>query len=147
MYQPVRRGGPFDQYAIEVARDSIRRRLTNVGYPFTEVLVNSDVQRSDSVPALAGGAPSAGDGEGRAPPGGRGGAAAAIAQRTAQVEFNIIPGALVHLGEVAVQVQPREGTKQQIPSDVVRDIIGLKPGRLYRQDELERATRNLFEKE
>jgi outer membrane protein insertion porin family/translocation and assembly module TamA len=61
------------------------------------------------------------------------------------VEFNIIPGALVHLGEVAVQVQPREGTKQQIPSDVVRDLIGLKPGRLYRQDELERATRNLYQ--
>jgi outer membrane protein insertion porin family/translocation and assembly module TamA len=142
---PVRVRGPYDQFAIEVARDSIRRRLTNVGYPFAEVLVNSDVQRGDSAP------PTLAEGDGTRPPGvdgargGDGAEGAPNAQRTAQVEFSVIPGALTRIGSVTVQVQPRPGTKQQIPSAVVRDIMGLETGRLYRQNALERATRNLYQ--
>jgi outer membrane protein assembly complex protein YaeT len=114
---PVRVGGPFDQYQIEVARDSIRRRLTNTGYPYAEVLVNSDVVR----------------------------AANDSARRVANVEFNVITGVRAKLGEIAVHVDPREGSTQQIPNNVVRDLVGLQPGRIYRESELERATRNLYQ--
>ncbi len=114
---PVRRGGPFDQYQVEVARDSIRRRLSNMGYPYAEVLVNSDVLR----------------------------AAEDSGRRVANVEFNVITGVRAKLGPVAVHVDPRQGTTQQIPDDVVRDLIGLEQGRVYRESELERATRNLYQ--
>ena len=150
---PVRVGGAFDQYAVEVARDSIRRRLTNAGYPYADVLVNSDVQRGaplitaargpdggareEGTPSLAGAGDGAADGA----------SAADSTRRTAQVEFNVIAGVPAHLGNLTIEVEPRHGTKQQIPDRIVRDIMGLHPGRLYRQDDLERATRNLYRTE
>jgi outer membrane protein insertion porin family/translocation and assembly module TamA len=114
---PVRVGGPFDQYQVELARDSIRRRLTNAGYPYAEVLVNSDVLRDP----------------------------ADSTRRVANVEFNVISGVQARIGEIAVDVDPREGSTQQIPDDVVRDLLGLEEGRVYRENELERATRNLYQ--
>jgi outer membrane protein insertion porin family len=149
----VRVGGAFDQYAIEVARDSIRRRLTNAGYPYADVLVNSDVQRGAPLVTAAGDAAGAAREEGTPSPAGAGDGAAEgasgadSAQRTAQVEFNVIAGVPAQLGRVTLQVEPRQGTKQQIPDRVVRDIMGLHSGRLYRQDDLERATRNLYRTE
>jgi len=147
---PLRVGGAFDQYAIEVARDSIRRRLTNAGYPYAEVLVNSDVQRGGPLVTADGGAdgsPGGPGGPGGPGEAGDGAVGADSAQRTAQVEFNVIAGVPAHLSRVAVQVEPRQGTKQQIPNRLVRDIMGLHRGRLYRQDDLERATRNLYRTE
>ncbi|MBI3792977.1 MAG: BamA/TamA family outer membrane protein [Gemmatimonadetes bacterium] len=40
---PVRRGGVFDESAINAARDSLLRRLRNLGYPRADVLRNYEV--------------------------------------------------------------------------------------------------------
>jgi len=116
---PVRVGRPFDQYQVELARDSIRRRLTNSGYPYAEVLVNSDVTR----------------------------AADDSTRREATVEFNVISGVRATLGEIAIRVEPRPRKTQQIPDGVVRDLLGLEEGRLFSATELERGTRNLYQTE
>ena len=44
---PVRKGGVFDESAINVARDSLLRRLHNLGYPHADVLRNYEVRRSE----------------------------------------------------------------------------------------------------
>lgn len=116
---PVRVGGLYDQYAIELARDSIRRRLTNAGRPYADVLVQRDVRAS----------------------------ALDTARTVAKLTFEVIPGVPARLGEITVDVTPREGSTQQVPDGVVRDILGLRGGRLYRQSELERGTRNLYQTE
>ena len=43
---PVRRGGIFDEFAINAARDSLARRLRNLGYPRADVLRNYEVDRA-----------------------------------------------------------------------------------------------------
>jgi len=44
---PIARGGPFDKYALEEARDSLARRLRNNGYPDAEVFVGYDTHVAD----------------------------------------------------------------------------------------------------
>ncbi len=43
---PVLRGGIFDEGAINAARDSMQRRLRNLGYPRADVLRNYEVNRA-----------------------------------------------------------------------------------------------------
>ena len=114
---PIARGGAFDQYLLEQTRDSLRRRLADIGYPFSQVLLATDVVRGigpDSV------------------------------RRTATVEYSVKPGPLVTIGQVLVQAVPREGTVQQIPSAVVRRLVGFRSGERYQQGVVERATRALY---
>ncbi|MBC7843318.1 MAG: BamA/TamA family outer membrane protein [Gemmatimonadaceae bacterium] len=114
---PIARGQPFDQYLLEQSRDTLRRRLADVGFPFAQVLLATDV--------MAGTAPD-------------------TTRRTAVVEFSVRPGPLVTIDKVLVQVVPREGRAQEIPSDVVRSLIGLTPGQRFQQSDVERATRALY---
>ncbi len=114
---PIARGGPFDQYLLEQSRDSLRRRLADVGYPFAQVLLATDVMRA---------------------------AGADSTSRTAIVEFSVRTGPRVTLGEVLVKAVPRDGHGQEIPSPVVRQITGLRPGQRYQQSDVERATRALY---
>ena len=116
---PVRVGGLYDQYAIELARDSIRRRLTNAGYPYADVLVQRDVRAS----------------------------ALDTTRTVAKLTFEAIPGVPARLGKISVEVTPREGERRQVPDGVVREILGLDEGRPFRQNELERGTRNLYQTE
>jgi len=44
---PTGQGQPFDQYLLEQSRDSLQRRLSDVGYPFAQVLLGTDVLRGD----------------------------------------------------------------------------------------------------
>jgi outer membrane protein insertion porin family/translocation and assembly module TamA len=60
------------------------------------------------------------------------------------VEFSIRAGPLVTIRNVIVQSVPREGKQQEIPTDVVKGLLGLKPGQRYQQSDVERATRALY---
>lgn len=66
-----------------------------------------------------------------------------IAYDTIRVET----GEFTRLGKVAIQVVPFDSTKQQIPDRIVRKIMGLDPGRVYREDELLDAQRTLYRTE
>jgi outer membrane protein assembly factor BamA len=114
---PIARGQPFDQYLLEQSRDTLRRRLADVGYPFGQVLLATDVMAGAGVDS---------------------------SRRTAVVEFSVRPGPLVTIGSVVVQAVARDGRKQAIPSDVVKSLIGLQPGQRYQQSDVERATRALY---
>ena len=114
---PTGQGQPFDQYLLEQSRDSLRRRLSDVGYPFAEVLLGTDVLRGDGVDST---------------------------RRIAVVEFSVRPGPLVTIASVVVKSVPREGRKQEIPSEVVKGLVGLRPGDRYLQSDVERATRALY---
>ena len=114
---PIARGQPFDQYLLEQTRDTLRRRLADVGYPFGQVLLSTDVMSGDARDST---------------------------RRTAVVEFSVRPGPLVTIGAVIVRAVPREGRTQEIPSDVVKGLVGLRPGQRYQQSDVERATRALY---
>lgn len=66
------------------------------------------------------------------------------AKRVATVKFDVAPGARARIGDVKVSVTPREGTKQQISNAQVRRVLGVNPGDLYRESELEGAKRALY---
>ncbi len=57
------------------------------------------------------------------------------------------PGPFTRLGKVDIKVVPFESKGQQIPDKVVRKIMGLDPGRVYREDELLDAQRTLYRTE
>src|SRR4029079_14433915 len=56
-------------------------------------------------------------------------------------------GPFTRLGKVDIDVVPFAGKKQQISSPVVRRIIGLEPGRVYREEDLLNAQRTLYQTE
>ena len=114
---PSAPGQPFDVYLLEQTRDTLARRLADVGYPFAQVLLGTDVVR---------------------------GAGADSTNRTAVVEFTVRPGPLVTIGSVVINSVARAGLKQEIPSDVVRGLVGLRVGQRYEQSSVERATRALY---
>ncbi len=115
---PSARGAPFDQYLLEQTRDTLRRRLADVGFPFAQVLLATDVMR---------------------------GADADSTQRTAVVEFSVQTGPMVMIRDVIVQAVPRDGHTQEIPSTVVKRLVGLRAGQRYEQSDVERATRALYQ--
>lgn len=65
--------------------------------------------------------------------------------RVAAVRWTVDPGPHVTLGAVRVRVTPREGRGQQVPSEVVASLTGLRPGQRFSQAALERATRALYQ--
>ena len=66
-----------------------------------------------------------------------------LAYDTVRVET----GEFTRLGKVTIQVVPFDSTKQQVPDRIVRKIMGLDPGRVYREDELLDAQRTLYRTE
>ena len=67
--------------------------------------------------------------------------------RTATVEFTVLPGPRSTIGEVRVRVDTSGGRSQEIPSRVVRRLSGIEPGDLYRERDLVNAQRNLYQLE
>lgn len=65
--------------------------------------------------------------------------------QSATVMLDALPGPRARIGAITVQVTPREGTTQQIGDPVVRDLLGVKPGALYRERDLIQAQRNLYQ--
>jgi len=56
-------------------------------------------------------------------------------------------GPFTRIGPLSIQVVPFQDKPQQIPDAVVRRIIGLDSGRVYREDELLNAQRTLYQTE
>ena len=67
--------------------------------------------------------------------------------RSASVEFTVLPGPRSTLGEIRVRVDTGGGRTQEIPSRVVKRLSGLEPGELYRERDLVNAQRNLYQLE
>lgn len=65
--------------------------------------------------------------------------------RRARVGLTVIPGTRATLGDLRVASTPAPGKGQQIPDEVVRRIAGLRPGQLYREDDLANAQRRLYQ--
>jgi outer membrane protein assembly factor BamA len=61
--------------------------------------------------------------------------------------IGIAPGPFTRIGAVDINVVPFAGKKQQISRAVVRRIVGLQPGRVYREDDLLNAQRTLYQTE
>jgi outer membrane protein assembly factor BamA len=69
------------------------------------------------------------------------------AARRASVQFAVTTGMRMHLGAVAVKVEPRSGAKRVMSDAAVRQVAALSEGDLYSQKELERAKRALYQTE
>lgn len=59
----------------------------------------------------------------------------------------VTPGPRTRIGSIKVDVTPLAGKKQQIPTRVVRRIMGLDSGELYRESEIVNAQRALYQTE
>jgi outer membrane protein insertion porin family/translocation and assembly module TamA len=59
----------------------------------------------------------------------------------------VAPGPFTRIGAVDINVVPFGDKKQQISSAVVRRIVGLEPGRVYREEDLLNAQRTLYQTE
>ena len=66
------------------------------------------------------------------------------AQSRAEVTFAVEPGTRARLGAIDIRVTPLEGKSQQVPEATVRRLLGVSPGVLYRERQLESAKRNLY---
>jgi outer membrane protein assembly complex protein YaeT len=67
--------------------------------------------------------------------------------RLAYDTINAIPGPFTRIGKIDITVVPFEKKSQQISDDVVRRLVGLKTGRVYREDDLLNAQRTLYRTE
>ncbi|HZK78287.1 MAG TPA: BamA/TamA family outer membrane protein [Gemmatimonadaceae bacterium] len=67
--------------------------------------------------------------------------------RLAYDSISVVPGPFTRIGRVNLNVVPFEGKQQQISNAVVRRLIGLDSGRVYREDELLDAQRTLYRTE
>lgn len=65
--------------------------------------------------------------------------------RTATVNLTVSPGTLARIGRIDVTVEPAPGKSQQIPDRVVRRLLGIHPGAIYRERNLVQAQRNLYQ--
>jgi outer membrane protein insertion porin family/translocation and assembly module TamA len=59
----------------------------------------------------------------------------------------VSPGPRTRIGAIRIQVTPLEGKQQQIPTRIVRRIMGLDSGRLFREYEVIDAQRALYQTE
>ena len=108
---PIQVAGRFDQDAVELARETIERRLRDNGYPTATSFRSWE---SDT------------------------------AKRVASVRFEVIPGPRARIGEVDLAVTPRDGSGKQVSDASVLRTVGLDPGELYRERDLEAAKRSLY---
>lgn len=61
--------------------------------------------------------------------------------------LTVTPGPLTRIGKLNISVVPLQGKTQQIPTSVVRRVMGLKTGNLYREDDIIGAQRALYQTE
>src|SRR5207253_11122891 len=59
----------------------------------------------------------------------------------------VTSGPRTRIGAIKINVTPLAGKKQQIPTRIVRRIMGLDSGRLFREDEIVDAQRALYQTE
>ena len=68
-------------------------------------------------------------------------------ERRATVIFTVDPGPRRRLGAILIDRTGREGREPQVTEAAVRRLAGLHPGDLYRERNLERAKRTLYQSE
>ena len=61
--------------------------------------------------------------------------------------LTVTPGPRTRIAAIKIQVTPLAGKKQQIPTRIVRRIMGLDSGRLFREEEIVDAQRALYQTE
>jgi outer membrane protein insertion porin family len=66
---------------------------------------------------------------------------------TAVDTISVAAGPFTRIGSLSIRVVPFQGKKQQISDAVVRRIVGLDSGRVYREDDLLNAQRTLYQTE
>ncbi|HEX5577745.1 MAG TPA: POTRA domain-containing protein, partial [Gemmatimonadaceae bacterium] len=67
--------------------------------------------------------------------------------RIAHDTISVSTGPFTRIGNVALEVVPFEGKGKQVPDRVVKSIVGIEPGDVYREDDLLEAQRSLYRTE
>jgi outer membrane protein insertion porin family/translocation and assembly module TamA len=67
------------------------------------------------------------------------------AQHSATVEIDVAPGTRASIGEITLEVTPRIEGQREVSDAVVRRLLGVRSGDLYRESSLERAKRSLYQ--
>ena len=65
----------------------------------------------------------------------------------ATVELQFLPRRLTRIARIDVEIQPREGKRQEIPEAEVRRLISLRVGEVFREQDLFRSQRDLYQLE
>jgi outer membrane protein assembly complex protein YaeT len=65
----------------------------------------------------------------------------------ATVDLQFLPGRVMRIASIDVEIQPREGKPLEIPEAEVRRLISLRVGEIYREQELFRSQRDLYQLE
>ena len=65
--------------------------------------------------------------------------------KVASLHVDVQPGERARIGEVRVRVEPAVGKEQEISSNTVRRVTGLRPGAIYRERDLVNAQRTLYQ--
>ena len=66
---------------------------------------------------------------------------------TAWDTLDVTPGPRTRIGAINIEVTPLPGKKQQIPTRVVRRIMGLDTGQLFRENQIIDAQRAVYQTE
>jgi outer membrane protein insertion porin family/translocation and assembly module TamA len=66
------------------------------------------------------------------------------AKLTATLTFDVLTGPRARLGAIHLAITPREGKDQRVSDAAVRRALGVEPGDLYRERDLETAKRSLY---
>jgi outer membrane protein insertion porin family/translocation and assembly module TamA len=69
------------------------------------------------------------------------------AENRATVELQFLPGRVMRIARIDVQIQPREGKGIEIPEAEVRRLLSIREGNVYREQELFRSQRDLYQLE
>lgn len=65
----------------------------------------------------------------------------------AAVDLQFLPGRVMRIASIDVEIQPREGKRQEIPEAEVRRLISLRVGEIFREQDLFRSQRDLYQLE
>ena len=108
---PLRVGGLFDRSALEAGRDTLVRRLRNLGWPQAEALLAYTTN---------------------------------TAQRTADVEVTVVPGARARIGRIALVVDSGDDGRS-VSDATIRRTMALQSGEWYAARHIIDAQRNLYQ--
>lgn len=65
----------------------------------------------------------------------------------ATVELQFLPGRVMRIARIDVEIQPREGKRQEITEAEVRRLLSLRVGEVFREQDLFRSQRDLYQLE
>lgn len=108
---PLAVGGVFDRGALEAGRDTLVRRLRNIGWPQAEALLAYTTN---------------------------------TAQRTADVEVTVVPGARARFGVITLHIDSG-GRGRRVSDATIRRALALHTGEWYSARAIIDAQRNLYQ--